>query len=502
MIPVISPKKIKNVEKNYLINFKNKEILQKRAVKGIAKIIIKQKPSVVIIFFGPGMNGNDGLKVGKLISKEIGSKNVNLISCINSSSSNINLDFAKDEGFEIQKFDKKFLTEKSKSTVKKIIVIDSILGISAKGSLRKDLSEKIKFLNKIFYRKKNIKIYSLDIPTGFDPNNGNIDKNTLKSDEIIMLGSQVISSVINPEIFKKISYVDLGFKKDNLNSSSVIYEALTPAIAKKNFTQRSEISYKNRFGSHLIIGGSENYPGAALLCSRSSNISGTGHTSIYTSEKIIEKIIKKTPETTFFKSSFSDQNSFEKYTSISIGVGLGQNKYSKKIIFEFLEYIQSTKNIHNIIIDADALNILSTINYWWEKLPISTLITPHIGEFNRIYKFKNYDNIFEKVTNFSKLTKLCLLLKGPTTFISQNSELIINTAPNGGMSKPGMGDVLTGLIGGLASLPKIKVKDAAIIGTYVHSNAGKLARKFKGSTSMTASDVISFIPQVFKNLEE
>ena len=70
------------------------------------------------------------------------------------------------------------------------------------------------------------------------------------------------------------------------------------------------------------------------------------------------------------------------------------------------------------------------------------------------------------------------------------------------MSKPGMGDVLTGLIGGLASLPKIKVKDAAIIGTYVHSNAGKLARKFKGSTSMTASDVISFIPQVFKNLEE
>ena len=219
------------------------------------------------------MNGNDGLKVGKLISKEIGSKNVNLISCINSSSSNINLDFAKDEGFEIQKFDKKFLTEKSKSTVKKIIVIDSILGISAKGSLRKDLSEKIKFLNKIFYRKKNIKIYSLDIPTGFDPNNGNIDKNTLKSDEIIMLGSQVISSVVNPEIFKKISYVDLGFKKDNLNSSSVIYEALTPAIAKKNFTQRSEISYKNRFGSHLIIGGSENYPGAALLCSRSSNIS-------------------------------------------------------------------------------------------------------------------------------------------------------------------------------------------------------------------------------------
>ena len=57
--------------------------------------------------------------------------------------------------------------------------------------------------------------------------------------------------------------------------------------------------------------------------------------------------------------------------------------------------------------------------------------------------------------------------KGPSTLIAQNNEIIVNTAPNGGMSKPGMGDVLTGLIGGLASLPKIKVKDAAIVGTYV-----------------------------------
>ena len=167
-----------------------------------------------------------------------------------------------------------------------------------------------------------------------------------------------------------------------------------------------------------------------------------------------------------------------------------------------MEYINSTKIFLNIIIDADALNILSSINYWWECLPGSTLVTPHIGEFNRIYKFKNYESIFEKLTNFSKITRLCILLKGPSTLIAQNNEIIVNTAPNGGMSKPGMGDVLTGLIGGLASLPKIKVKDAAILGAYVHSEAGRLSRKIKGSTSMTASDVISFIPQVFKNLEK
>ena len=91
MIPIIAPKKIKILEKNYLFKFKNKEILQNRAVKGIVKIILNQKPSEVIIFFGPGMNGKDGLKVGKLISKKIGSENVTLVSCIEDSLENKDL---------------------------------------------------------------------------------------------------------------------------------------------------------------------------------------------------------------------------------------------------------------------------------------------------------------------------------------------------------------------------------------------------------------------------
>ena len=96
---------------------------------------------------------------------------------------------------------------------------------------------------------------------------------------------------------------------------------------------------------------------------------------------------------------------------------------------------------------------------------------------------------------------MCLLLKGPSTFIANGKEMVINTSPNGGMSKPGMGDVLTGLIGGIASYPKMKINDAAIIATYIHSKSGKLPRDYKSSTSMTASDVISFIPQVFKSIE-
>ena len=82
MIPILSPKEIKRVEKKYLIKSNNKSILQHRAARGISQLIIEKKSFRGIHFFGPGMNGRDGLIAGKLIQKEIGSENVQFVSCI------------------------------------------------------------------------------------------------------------------------------------------------------------------------------------------------------------------------------------------------------------------------------------------------------------------------------------------------------------------------------------------------------------------------------------
>ena len=93
--------------------------------------------------------------------------------------------------------------------------------------------------------------------------------------------------------------------------------------------------YKNKFGSNLIVGGSGRYPGAALLCSMSSNISGTGHTAVSTESSIAQKIIEKSPEITLFASLFDNEDHLKKFSSISLGVGLSQNKTSIQIFKEF-----------------------------------------------------------------------------------------------------------------------------------------------------------------------
>ena len=183
-------------------------------------------------------------------------------------------------------------------------------------------------------------------------------------------------------------------------------------------------------------------------------------------------------------------------------MGLGVNKESVKIIQGLMDYLSTTKNMHKITLDADALNILSKIEKWWEKFKVPTLITPHMGEYEKLFKVKKDDISLESIKTISKNTNLTILLKGANTIITTpDGTQKINTLANGGMSKPGMGDVLTGMIGSLASNYSINIEDAAIIGTYVHCQSGLLAKEKYGSTSMTASNVISFIPQVFKILE-
>ena len=178
MIPILSPKEIKKIEKKYLSKTDNKDILQIRAAKGISKLISKENPSKVYIFFGPGMNGRDGLIAGKLIQKNIGAENVHFISCIEKNSSKKNLIFSKSKKINIKEFYKKALIIEFKKINHIVIINDAIIGISSKGHLRSELSKKIKFLNNLFKKSDMINIYSLDIPSGFDPESGSQDKNT------------------------------------------------------------------------------------------------------------------------------------------------------------------------------------------------------------------------------------------------------------------------------------------------------------------------------------
>ena len=498
MIPILNPAEIKKVENK--INLISKEkALQKKAVEGVVNILTRLNPSKLIVVIGAGLNGEDGLLIGNKLENEGSINEIEYFHSINSKSKSNNLNLANKLGIDLSEINKYKIINKTNNT----IILDCILGISGKLPMRPDISKNLEFINNLSV-KLDAKIISLDLPSGFDPNTGLHDKNTLNSSHVIFLGYQTIGTLKDPSLFTSTSHVDLGIKKQDIEEQDInCAQAIDFNLARNIFPERKDNLYKGKFGSHLIIGGSEQYPGAAILSSKSSNISGTGHTSISTSSILLKEIINETPEVTNFKFDISKDtdDSLSKFKSISIGVGLGVNEESIKITKNLMHYLSSTNNIHNITLDADALNILSEIENWWEKFKTPTLITPHIGEYKKLFKIEG-DISLESIKTISKNTNLNILLKGANTIITTpNGTQKINTLANGGMSKPGMGDVLTGMIGSLASNDSINIEDAAIIATYVHSQSGLLAKEKYGSTSMTASNVISFIPQVFKILE-
>ena len=498
MIPILAPAEIKNVENKISLDPKGKN-LQKKAVEGVVNILTRLDPSKLIIVVGSGLNGEDGLLIGNKL-KNNSSIEIEYFHSISAKSNSSNFSLAKKLNIDLKDINEYKTSNKSGN----IIILDCLLGISAKLPMRPDISRNLEFINKLSV-KLDAKIISLDIPSGFDPNTGFQDKNTLNASHVIFLGYQTTGTLKDPSLFTSTSHIDIGIEKKDINELDIkCTQAIDFNFVREIFPKRGNNLYKGQFGSHLIIGGSEQYPGAALLSTKSSNIAGTGHTSVSTSSHILEKIINEVPEVTNFKFDLSENldDSLSKFTSISIGVGLGISDKSKKIIDDLIYYLSNTKNNHKIVLDADALNILSEIENWWQNFKIPTLITPHIGEYKKLFGVKGSNISLDSIKSISDNTNLNILLKGANTIITTpNGIQKINTLANGGMSKPGMGDVLTGTIGSLASNNSISIENAAIIGVYVHSQSGLLAKEKYGATSMTASNVISFIPQVFKILE-
>ncbi|MAU56448.1 MAG: NAD(P)H-hydrate dehydratase [Dehalococcoidia bacterium] len=507
MIPVIEPSEIKILENHLLQKNEDNNLLQAKAVDGVVKLLKPRLSSYssLIILVGTGLNGKDGLLIGKKIQDDIEEIQVKFLSIASSKSSTNNLVIAESLNIPLEAADESSL---NKLNMKNYLIIDAILGISSRLPMRPQISEKLKLINDLKLKTSSYLI-SLDLPSGFDPESGQSDPNTIVAEEVFFLGYQTSQTLSDPARFTSSQYIDLGVLEQDLSELNINNtQVITTTLANNIYPERSDALHKNRFGSHLIIAGSSKYPGAGILCARASNKSGAGYTTLASTSRIIEEAVAVVPEVMFISLTDIKENTdsffskIDKYDSLSIGSGLGTSELSKIILSSLEEYLTNSSIDQNIVIDADALNILSEKTYWWESFPETTTITPHLGEIEKLAKIDKKNINLQVISSLAKDWKKIIVMKGPNTAVAfPDGSIKVNTKPNGGMSKPGMGDVLTGIIGSLASNPQIPLSDATALGVFIHSMAGKLARDKYGSTSMTSSDVISFIPQIFKYIE-
>ncbi len=276
----------------------------------------------------------------------------------------------------------------------------------------------------------------------------------------------------------------------------------------KFIPKREENSNKGTFGTVLNIAGSIYYPGAAYLSSIAALKSGAGLVRLASETNVILQTSNKTPDVTFIDMGQTDEGTVPKnglkyikdvqhINAISIGSGLTTLRSVKEFLDKFLKFY--FKSSIPIVIDADAINLISQMSKPF--IPLNSVITPHPMELSRLLKI-GVSEIQSDRIKYCKQASMqfdCIVvLKGKNTVISiPNGLTFVNTTGNSALSHAGTGDVLTGMIAGLAA-QGMRLEDACVTGVYLHGLAGEFASLELSEFSTLASDVLNYIPKAFK----
>ncbi len=225
-------------------------------------------------------------------------------------------------------------------------------------------------------------------------------------------------------------------------------------------------AHKGTQGHAVIISGSYGKIGAAVLASKSCLKSGCGLVTTFLPKcgyQILQISIPEVMVITDENANFITNIHLPLIPqAIGIGPGIGQELGTQKALFEFLRV-----NKAPLVLDADALNIISENLSWLELVPENTILTPHPKELERLIgKWNSEAEKFQKTVSFSEKYKVIIVMKGAPTFIIIKSEIYQNTTGNAALATAGSGDILTGIITSFLA-QGYEPKYAAKLGVYL-----------------------------------
>lgn len=271
-------------------------------------------------------------------------------------------------------------------------------------------------------------------------------------------------------------------------------ENLSENYIQTIFKPRNPDSHKGDHGHALLIAGSKGRMGAAVIAASSCLRAGAGLLTVIIPQEERSVLQITIPEAMLAMRETFDYD-INNFSALGIGPAIGTDADAEV----FLDKIISGCKIP-LLLDADALNLLSTDNNLFNKIPEGTILTPHPKEFDRLFgAHKNEDERGISAINISKEKNIVIVLKGHKTLITSAGNSFINTTGNAGLAKGGSGDALTGIITSFLAQGYIPF-NAAQLGVYIHGLAADIALEKQSAESMLITDVIESMGEAFKTL--
>ena len=455
-----------------------------RAASAVAEYILNQfSTQKTAICCGPGNNGGDGWLVAEYLRQAGWPVEVYAIKPPK--------EYAGDAGKAAQGYGGNWQPLHEFYTNTSELVVDAMFGIGLNQMMSGVYVEAVAAI-----QASRATVVAVDIPSGVQADTGSVLGCAVKADVTITFGGKKVGHLLLPGLAHvgRLVVADIGLKQAD-------FDAMQPEIwenAAPNIPTPSEEDHKYTRGQAMIYGGEE-MTGAARLSALSAARAGAGMVRVAAPETAYETyaqslmsvVVERMPNANAWHGMLRAHTP----EAALVGPGAGVTKITNEAITNVL-----ATDIPAVL-DADAITLIAQdprLRDAMSKRKAPTCMTPHDGEYVRVARAMQLDTAADKITRartFAKALNTCVLLKGADSVMAApDGRVVINSVGPAWLATAGSGDVLAGLIAGLAAqgIPMFEALCAAV---WLHSHAGQ-----KAGAGMIAEDLLDHIPAVLKDI--
>jgi len=450
------------------------------------------------VFCGKGNNGGDGLVIARMLAQSDHAVSVYIMEFGHKGTDDFQANLAR---LHETKAAIKFIS--SETTIYPIdegaIILDALLGSGINRPVDGLTAQVIQHLN-----QSGNAVIAIDIPSGLFVESSSAGNPIIQATHTLTFQCLKPAFMVaeNAPYVGKIHVLDIDLHPGFLQTNTPVFHLADRSMVRSIIQPRNPFSHKGQYGYAALIAGSMGMMGAATLSAKACMRSGAGKLTCHIPaagyiimQLAVPEAMSKTETGTDYIQRIS---SLEKYDAIGIGPGLGQHASHAQLLQTVFQQYRLP-----MVIDADALNVLSANTHLLDQLPPGSVLTPHPLEFERLFgktanDFERISLVLQKAAQYN----VFILLKGHHTFIATPAGRgFFNSTGNPGMATAGSGDVLTGMLTGLLA-QGYTPQQTAIAGAYLHGLAGDLAVAYTAQPSLIASDIIEHIGSAFHQLFE
>jgi NAD(P)H-hydrate epimerase len=395
-----------------------------------------------------------------------------------------------------------------KELVDASLIVDGLFGTGLARALEDRALRVVQMIN-----ESGVPVVSIDTPSGVNGDTGEVLGDAVRAQSTVTMGYPKLGLLFHPGKAHAghLVVADLGFPEEVLQVHSMGTYLNDRAEAARRLPARREDAHKYQCGTALVIAGSRMYTGAVLLAAEAVLRSGCGMVYCAVPESVRDLVepelreaitiaVPETKDGTIAPGAWPILQPYvEKANVLVLGPGMSRHPDTTRFVLEVLE-----KSPKPLVIDADGLNALEGNAKALSGRKVPIVITPHSGELSKLVGGEIPETPLDKIEATRETARslgLTLVHKGaPTLIASAGGEVWVNYNGTSALAKAGTGDVLTGLIGGLAAQGGSPI-DAACVGCYLHGRAGEIAARVRGVRGVIAGDLLKYLGEPLLELE-